>query len=102
MQLGRGSAPPSDQSVRDELDRIPECSTTLAGQYKWFEFPLLDPVFGPGGDQGSQGPDRVVAISQNIGPGGVREFTYCLSISHRGFPMGDPRFNPCHVIAGDA
>jgi len=75
------------------LDAIPECSTSLAGSWKWYEYPLTDPVFD-GGAAGDQGPDRVIAISENVGQGGVRSYTYCLAITHRGTEV-DGAFDPC-------
>jgi len=92
-QVGKGGAPPRDASVVAALDAIPECATSLAGGWKWFEFPITDPVF-TGGDSGSQGPDRVIAISQNAGQGGTRSYIYCLSVTHRGTAV-DGAFDPC-------
>lgn len=91
-QYGQGPNPPTDQSVRDALDAIPECSTTLTGSHKWYEFPITDPLFA-GGDAASQGPDRVVAIAPNAGQGQQLQFTYCLAMTHRGQAGG--AFGPC-------
>jgi len=96
MQLGRGSRPPRDASVVVALDNIPECATSLAGGWKWFEFPITDPTFIDG-PAGSQGPDRVIAISQNIGPGGTRSYTYCLAVTHRDEEVPGA-FVPCTAI----
>lgn len=79
------------------LDAIPECATSLAGTWKWFEFPITDPTFTTG-EAGSQGPDRVVAIAKNVPQGGTRSFTYCLAMTHRDeINPGD--FDPCAVVA---
>lgn len=78
--------------MRDALDAIPACSTTLAGTHKWYEFPLTVPLF-TGGPVDSQGPDRVVAIAPNVGQGQRLQFTYCLAMSHRGLSGSD--FDPC-------
>lgn len=81
-------------AVVNALNAIPECVTGQANM-KYFEFPLTDPVFTDGPPQ-SQGPDRVVAISANIGQGGTRSFTYCLAMTHRGGTgPDDPTFRPC-------
>ncbi|KAL8990077.1 MAG: hypothetical protein Q9177_001185 [Variospora cf. flavescens] len=97
-QYGSGADAPDDESVTAALDAIPECTTRLAGRWKWFEFPLTDPTFAGRGPQGSQGPDRVIAIAKNIGQGGTRSFIYCLAVTHRGAQKpGD--FNPCPAIA---
>ena len=61
------------------LNVIPGCETGQAGM-EFFEFPLDMTVF-TGGAQGSQGPERVVAISPNPGQGGTRTYTYCLAMT---------------------
>ena len=71
-QVGQGGKPPRDPAVQAALDAIPECATSNAGSSKWFEFPITNPTFAGCPDQGYQGPDRVLAILQNIGPGGGR------------------------------
>ncbi|KAI8631827.1 hypothetical protein F5Y19DRAFT_472711 [Xylariaceae sp. FL1651] len=91
QQYGNNQGVPTDADVVKALDAIPECKTAQSG-YKFFEFPITDPVFS-GGDQGSQGPDRVIAIAQNPGQGGTRSYTYCLAITHRGINGGG--FQPC-------
>lgn len=89
-----------DPLVLAALNRIPECSDAQTGSHKWFEFPLVDPPWY-GGDAESQGPDRVVAIAPNVGQGGVRQFTYCLSVTHRtASPKG--AFIPCQPLAADS
>ncbi|MCJ1462814.1 hypothetical protein MMC07_001417 [Pseudocyphellaria aurata] len=94
LQYGGTNGTPSDQDVITALDAIPECKTGQQST-KFFEFPLTDPVF-TGGDQGSQGPDRVIAIAPNVGQGETRQFTYCLAITHRGGASpSDPSFRPC-------
>lgn len=93
-QVGKGAAPPRDASVKAALDAIPECATSLAGSNKWFEFPITDPVFAGNQPATAQGPDRVIAISPNIGPGGIRTYTYCLAVTHRGTAV-DGAFDPC-------
>lgn len=76
------------------LKAIHECRTGQSG-FKYFEFPLADPVFN-GGPPESQGPDRVVAISPSPGQGGTRHFTFCLVATHRGGTgPGDGSFRPC-------
>ena len=80
-----------DIGVAAALDAIPECKTGQTGM-KYFEFPISDPLW-TGGGRGSQGPDRVIAISPSPGQGGVREYTYCLALTHRG--MAASAFQPC-------
>lgn len=92
-QLGQGASPPRDASVKAALDAIPECATSLAGNWKWFEFPITDPTFVTGPAE-SQGPDRVIAISENPGQGGTRLYTYCLAMTHRGTVINGA-FDPC-------
>ena len=70
----------------------------MSGTWKWFEFPVTDPTFD-GGEEGSQGPDRVVAISRNIGQGGTRSFTYCLALTHRDEEVSGA-LDPCAVVGG--
>ncbi|KAL9070131.1 MAG: hypothetical protein Q9161_005083 [Pseudevernia consocians] len=93
-QYGSGSNAPTDASVVTALNAISECATGQTGM-KYFEFPLTDPVF-TSGPAGSQGPDRVVAISPTPGQGQTRTFTYCLAMTHRGGTgPSDPSFRPC-------
>ena len=80
--------------MKAALDAIPECATSLAGTWKWFEFPITDPVFAGAQPAGAQGPDRVIAISQNPGQGGARTYTYCLAVTHRGVATNGG-FDPC-------
>lgn len=94
QQFGNNKGVPSDEGVKAALDAIAECKTGQAGM-KYFEFPLTNPTFD-GGDARSQGPDRVVAISPSPGQGGTREYTYCLSVTHRGGTSDtDASFRPC-------
>lgn len=95
-QYGNNQGTPSDADVVNALNAIPGCETGGQGKgMKYFEFPLTDPVF-TGGDERSQGPDRVVAISPSPGQGGVRQFTFCLAMTHRGGTSdNDPSFRPC-------
>lgn len=74
QQYGSGSNAPTDAIVVAALDAIPECKTNQTS-VKYFEFPLTMTVF-TGGPQGSQGPDRVVAISPSLVP--VRTYTLWL------------------------
>ncbi|PSN75120.1 hypothetical protein BS50DRAFT_596213 [Corynespora cassiicola Philippines] len=93
-QYGNNQGVPSDAEVVTALNAIPGCATGQQGT-KFFEFPLTDPAF-TGGAQASQGPDRVIAIAPNVGPGQTRTFTYCLAVTHRGGGgMGDGSFRPC-------
>lgn len=91
-QYGKANASPTDPDVINALNGIPGCATGQSG-FKFFEFPLTDPFYDGSQDQG---PDRVIAISPNITPGGTRTFTFCLAITHRGGtgPL-DPSFRPC-------
>ncbi|KAI3325925.1 hypothetical protein HD806DRAFT_552318 [Xylariaceae sp. AK1471] len=94
QQYGNNQGIPTDADVKTALDAIPGCQTGQSG-YKFFEFPLTDPVFA-GSDQGGQGPDRVIAIAQNPGQGGTRSYTYCLAVTHRGGSgSGDGSFRTC-------
>ncbi|KAI1152342.1 hypothetical protein F4825DRAFT_476002 [Nemania diffusa] len=94
QQYGNNQAMPDDADVVTALNAIPECRTGQSG-YKFFEYPLADPMWA-GGEATTQGPDRVIAIAQNPGPGGARSYTYCLSITHRGGNgMGDGSFRTC-------
>lgn len=81
---------PSDATVVTALNAIPECRLGQVNM-TYSEFPITDPVF-TGGDPGSAGLDRVVAITTNttIKP---RPFTYCLAMTHRGVAPG--QFTPC-------
>lgn len=78
--------------MKDALNAIPECRLGQA-QMKYFEFPITDPVFAGENDAGAQGPDRVIAISKSPGQGGVRDYTYCLALTHRG--LENNAFTPC-------
>ena len=93
-QYGSGSNAPTDASVVAALNAIPGCETGQPAM-KFFEFPL-DMTILTGCAQGSQGPDRIVAISPNPGQGGTRTYTYCLAMTHRGGTSpSDPSFFPC-------
>ncbi|KAE8381113.1 hypothetical protein BDV26DRAFT_289816 [Aspergillus bertholletiae] len=96
-QYGDNKAMPSDTEVVTALNAIPGCEAGQTGT-KYFEFPLADPVWN-GGAQGSQGPDRVIAIAPNVGQGQTRSYTYCVSITHRGGGgQGDGSFRACQNI----
>ncbi|KAM0796185.1 hypothetical protein BDR22DRAFT_868420 [Usnea florida] len=99
-QYGQGAQPPTDAPVVAALNAIPECRGNQTGM-KYFEFPLTVPVF-VGGVAGSQGPDRVVAISPSPGQGGARTYMYCLAMTHRGGTgPGDASFRPCtNAVSG--
>jgi len=97
-QYGGTNATPSDLDVIAALNGIEGCHTNQEG-YKFFEFPITDPVFAGSLPPEAQGPDRVIAIAQNIGQGNQRSFTYCLAITHSGgFGMKDGSFRPCTSV----
>ena len=91
-KYGKNSNTPTDTEVLNALNAIPECKTGQTNM-KYFEFPLTDPVFA-GGAAGSQGPDRVVGISQTPPQGVPRTYIYCLSMTHRG-ASNSGAFVPC-------
>ncbi|KAH9869005.1 hypothetical protein J1614_008082 [Plenodomus biglobosus] len=97
QQYGNARGIPSDPEVVAALNAIPGCETGQNGK-KFFEYPLMNPTW-TGSAQGGQGPHRIISIAPNVGPGGTRQFTYCLAITHLGGNgLSDPSFRPCNRV----
>ena len=87
------------KDLRAALDTIPECVTTFAGTWNWFEFSITDPTFAGDNESRDQDPDHVIGNSDNLGPSGEvdREFTYSMVVTHGGAtPTG--AFDVCRAI----